>query len=317
MTAFLNITLGLIGIVLLYYGAEWLVNGGAAIARKMKVQPLVIGLTLVAFGTSAPELVVSVDAALTGHGDVCIGNVVGSNICNIALILGLCALISPIPVNARLFKMDVPVLVFASITLVVFHALSAGITRWQGGLFFAGLIIYTLQNLQASRKEETAKEDTAPAETPRQINVLFALFLFAGGLLTLVAGGKMLVKSAVYAAQLCQIPEAIIGLTVVAVGTSLPELATSVVAARKGENDIAVGNVVGSNIFNILGILGIAPLLKPIHAPGIAMTDMAVMIFLTLILVPVMKTGFRISRREGLFLLGIYILYVIWLIQGS
>ena len=129
MTAFLNITLGLIGIVLLYYGAEWLVNGGAAIARKMKGQPLVIGLTLVAFGTSAPELVVSVDAALTGHGDVCIGNVVGSNICNIALILGLCALISPIPVNARLFKMDVPVLVFASITLVVFHALSAGINK--------------------------------------------------------------------------------------------------------------------------------------------------------------------------------------------
>lgn len=308
--------IGIIGIALLYYGAEWLVNGGTAIARKMQIPPLVIGLTLVAFGTSAPELVVSVDAALTGHGDVCIGNVVGSNICNIALILGLCAVISPIPVNAELFKKDVPVLFFSSAALLVFHALSGGLTRWQGIIFFAGLTVYTLTSLRSARKENPGNETPATAEAPREINVLFALLLFAGGLLTLVAGGKMLVKAAVHIAQLCQVPEAVIGLTIVAVGTSLPELATSVVAAQKGEKDIAVGNVIGSNIFNVLGILGIAPLLKPIHAPGIAMTDMAVMIFLTLILIPIMKTGHKVSRKEGMFLLGIYLLYVIWLIRG-
>ena len=309
MQIFLHLFFGIGSIALLYYGAEWLVSGGSAIARKMKVPSLVIGLTLVAFGTSAPELVVSVDAALSGHGDVSIGNVVGSNIANIALILGLCALLAPLPVNKALFRTDVPVLIAASILLLIFHRISGGITRWQGVIFLAGLLGYTLYNLCSSHQESTG-EDSAG----RRIGTAMALLMAAGGLAALVAGGKLLVKSAVFIAELCHVPEAVIGLTIVAVGTSLPELATSVVAAKKGETDIAIGNVVGSNIFNILGILGVAPILAPIHAPGISNTDMIFMLFLSLALVPIMKTGFKIDRREGLFLLGIYAVYVLWLI---
>jgi cation:H+ antiporter len=285
------------------------VNGGSAIARKMKVPSLVIGLTLVAFGTSAPELVVSVDAALSGHGDVSIGNVVGSNIANIALILGLCALISPLPVNRILFKMDVPVLFLASILLVVFQWISGGITRWQGVIFLAGLIAYTLYNLMSSHRDDSG-EDTTACRTGTGM----ALLMTIGGLAALIIGGKLLVKSAVFMAALCHVPEAVVGLTIVAVGTSLPELATSVVAAKKGETDIAIGNVVGSNIFNILGILGVSGVLAPIHAPGISNTDMIFMLFLSLALVPIMKSGFKIDRREGIFLLAAYTVYVGWLI---
>ena len=309
MQIFLNLFFGIGSIILLYYGAEWLVGGGSAIARKMKVPSLVIGLTLVAFGTSAPELVVSVDAALTGHGDVSIGNVVGSNSANIALILGLGALLTPLPVNRILFKMDVPVLVLASVLLLIFHRISGGITRWQGGIFLAGLIAYTLYNLLSSKRKND-DEDLVPCRTGTGM----ALLMAAGGLAALIVGGKLLVKSAVFIAGLCHVPEAVVGLTIVAVGTSLPELATSVVAARKGETDIAIGNVVGSNIFNILGILGMAPVLAPIHAPGISNTDMIFMLFLTLALVPIMKSGFKIDRREGIFLLAVYAIYVGWLI---
>ena len=314
MEILINICMGILGIGLLYYGAEWLVTGGVAIAKKCKVPPLVIGLTLVAFGTSAPELVVSADAALSGHGDVSIGNVVGSNICNIALILGLCAVISPLKVNKKLFKADAPLLVIASIVLLLFHAMSGGITRWQGTIFFAGIITYTLLSLYFGRKNGAEEDESMQT---KEIAVWLAVIMVIGGLAALVGGGKFLVKAAVYAAHLCKVPEAIIGLTIVAVGTSLPELATSVVAARKGEADIAIGNVVGSNIFNILCILGVAPLLAPIHAPGISMTDMGVMLFLSVILIPIMRTGFSINRREGWFLLGIYGVYLLWLIRGT
>ena len=176
-------------------------------------------------------------------------------------------------------------------------------------IFLAGLIAYTLYNLLSSRKENSC-EDTAGSRTGMGMALLMAI----GGLAALIIGGKLLVKSAVFMAALCHVPEAVVGLTIVAVGTSLPELATSVVAARKGETDIAIGNVVGSNIFNILGILGVAPILAPIHAPGISDTDMIFMLFLSLALVPIMKSGFKIDRREGIFLLAVYAVYVGWLI---
>lgn len=313
MQFFINTVAGIAGLALLYFGAGWLVHGGSAIARKMKVPPLVIGLTLVACGTSMPELVVSVDAALTGHGDVSIGNVIGSNIANIALILGICAMIAPLPVNARLFKWDVPVLVLSTVVLAFFHWYSGGLTTWQGGILLLGMIAYTLWNLYASRQEEKKQQLTG---TPREYNdkLPLALLQFAGGLGALVVGGKILVWSAVYIAGVCRIPEAVIGLTVVAVGTSMPELATSVVAAQKGEKDIAVGNVIGSNIFNILGIMGLAALLEPIHAPGIGRGDLGILIFLTAALIPIIKTGHKITRQEGIFLLAIYGLYLLLMI---
>ena len=314
MTTFLHICGGILGLVLLYYGAEWLVAGGVTIARRLKISPLVIGLTLVAFGTSAPELVVSISASLSCHGDVSIGNVVGSNICNIALILGLCAVVSPLVVNPKLFRLDMPVLLGASLLMTGFYRMSGGITRWQGSILFFCLLIYTGWLICKGRKEEQPPEESSPEASSRGIPL--SLLMVGGGLAALVCGGNFFVDSAVHIARLCSVPEAVIGLTVVAVGTSLPELATSLVAAFRKETDIAIGNVVGSNIFNLLSILGITPIISPISAPGISMIDLGVMLFLVVILFPIMRTGYSISRREGLLLTAIYIAYTVWLVIG-
>ena len=244
---------GLIGLVLLYYGAEYLVRGGSAIASRSCVSPLVIGLTLVAFGTSAPELFVSTGAALHGFGDICIGNVVGSNICNIALILGLSALIAPLAVNAELFKRDLPIMILASVVLTVVCLFYGGIGRIVGLLFTVGIVAYTVVGIRSS----SVKCETHPPEMSRTTAYLAVI----GGLLALVGGAKLILSGAVALEKHFGVADEFVALTVVAVGTSLPELATSVVAARKGEADIAIGNVVGSNIFNILGILGVSALL--------------------------------------------------------
>ncbi|MBR2626045.1 MAG: calcium/sodium antiporter [Lentisphaeria bacterium] len=301
---------GIAGIALLYYGAEYLIKGGVSIALKLKVPALVIGLTLVAFGTSAPELVVSIDATLKGSGDISIGNVLGSNICNIALILGLSAVIAPLTVQKKLYRFDLPLLTVTSILMVVFCLLSGGITRWQGGIFFAGILTYTIYSIYAGKKSGADDEDVSSSKIYSY--AVSALFV-AGGLIGLVAGAKLFVNAAIFIARAGGISDAVIGLTVVALGTSLPELATSVVAACKGEQDIAIGNVIGSNIFNILCILGIAPLISPIHAPEINWIDLGTMIFLTVSLFPIMRTNWKISRAEGAFLLLIYIAYTAYL----
>ena len=311
MNAFLTVAGGVAGIALLYYGAEYLIKGGVSIALKLKVPALVIGLTLVAFGTSAPELVVSIDAALKGSGDISIGNVVGSNICNIALILGLSALIAPLAVQKKLLKFDLPVLIFISVLMGVFSFVSKGITRWQGGVFFAGIIAYTLYSLYSGKKDGSDESDEV-SNSKIYPYYLAAIFV-VGGLFGLIAGAKLFVNAAIFIARAGGISDAVIGLTVVALGTSLPELATSVVAAIKGEQDIAIGNVIGSNIFNILCILGIAPLISPIHAPEIDLVDLATMLFVTVALFPIMRTGWKINRAEGAFFLLIYIAYTAYL----
>ena len=313
MLTLLNLFYGAAGILLLYYGAEFLVKGGVKIAYKFKISPLVVGLTLVAFGTSAPELVVSVDSALKGLGNISIGNVVGSNICNIALILGLCALITPLNVNKQLFRLDVPLMVASSALLALFCIVGKGVNRWQGALFFAGVVIYTIYSIRYAGKSQQsdAVTEVAPESSG---NLLFAVLLVAGGLASLVCGSKLFVNSAVYIAKLLKISDAVIGLTVVAVGTSLPELATSVVAALKGEKDIAIGNVVGSNIFNVLAICGIAPLIAPISCPGISVVDMIMMLAVSLLLWIMMKTEYSISRREGAVLFIIYCAYTVYLL---
>jgi cation:H+ antiporter len=300
----------ILGLGLLYYGADFLVKGGADIALKMKVPPLVIGLTLVAYGTSAPEFVVSVDAAIKGLGDVSLGNIVGSNTCNIALILGLCAVITPLQVNPKLLKFDVGIMIAAAAVLLGFYVLNCGVNRLEAVFLLLGCIMYTVWNFYASRNDE--KDQT---EMPKpKYSIWVSIFMVTGGLAALICGARLLVNSSMTLAHWCGISEAVIGLTVVAVGTSLPELATSVVAAIKKEQDIAIGNVVGSNIFNILGILGVAPLFNPIKAQGISYVDMLLMLGVSLFLDLIMKSGMKISRKEGGVLLLIYALYTVYLV---
>ena len=323
MSSFLTIAGGVVGIALLYYGAEYLIKGGVSIALKMQVSTLVIGLTLVAFGTSMPEFVVSADAAIkgaqgvAGAGDISIGNVVGSNICNIALILGLCAVIRPLPVNKQFLKNEVWWMLGSAILLAVFHYFFQGLSRWAGAIFLLGIIAFTCLSYRSGRKLEMQKSQEEKAAEIQEnagkiLPVGLSLVLVIGGLLALIGGGKLFVNSAVLIAQLMGISEAVIGLTIVAVGTSMPELATSVVAAIKGENDIAIANVVGSNIFNILAILGVAPLIAPIKSAGISMTDMYIMLGVSILLIAFMKQR-KINRWMGAIFLVIYTAYTVWL----
>ena len=298
---------GLVGLVLLYYGAEYLVRGGSAIASRSRVSPLVIGLTLVAFGTSAPELFVSTGAALNGLGDICIGNVVGSNICNIALILGLSALISPLAVNVELFKRDLPIMIFASGALTAICLFCGGIGRIVGLLFTIGIVVYTIVGV----KSASQKCEAHPPEMSRGTAYLAVI----GGLLALVGGAKLILLGAVAIEKHFGVADEFVALTVVAVGTSLPELATSVVAARKGEADIAIGNVVGSNIFNILGILGVSALLKPVAIEGMDGVDFGMMLATAVGLWPLMGARGRLGRFEGILLLAVYGVYLWWLVH--
>ena len=303
---------GLIGLVLLYYGAEYLVRGGSAIASRSCVSPLVIGLTLVAFGTSAPELFVSTGAALHGLGDICIGNVVGSNICNVALILGLSALISPLAVNAELFKRDLPIMILVSVVLTVVCLFCGGIGRVVGLLFTIGIIAYTVIGIKSS-PEKCGAETTPPQDGTLSRGMAYLAVI--GGLLALVGGAKLILLGAVAIEKHFGVADEFVALTVVAIGTSLPELATSVVAAKKGAADIAIGNVVGSNIFNILGILGVSALLRPVAIEGMDWVDFGMMLVTAIGLWPLMGARGRLGRFEGILLLAIYGIYLWWLVH--
>ena len=302
---------GLIGLALLYYGAEYLVRGGSAIASRSCVSPLVIGLTLVAFGTSAPELFVSTGAALHGLGDICIGNVVGSNICNIALILGLSALLSPLAVNAELFKRDLPIMILVSVVLTVVCLFCGGIGRVVGLLFTIGIFAYTVIGIKSS-PEKCGAETTPPQDGTLSRGMAYLAVI--GGLLALIGGAKLILLGAVALEKHFGVADEFVALTVVAVGTSLPELATSVVAAKKGEADIAIGNVVGSNIFNILGILGVSALLKPVAIEGMDWVDFGMMLVTAIGLWPLMGARGRLGRFEGILLLVVYGIYLWWLV---
>ena len=319
MSVFISLLWLAIGSAALYYGAEWLVGGGSKTAKKLGISPLIIGLTLVAYGTSAPELVVSVDSALAGQGGISIGNVVGSNICNIALILGLCAVITPLTVNRAMLKSDVPVMALTAVAFCLIYWWQDGIGRIGGAILFAGFVLYNAKVIIGAKKEaalnrsvETApEEDGDKAEKPLYLYLLLA----ALGLVVLVLGSKAFLRGAVEIAKLTGLSETVIGLTIVAVGTSLPELATSVVAAIKGERDIAIGNVVGSNIFNILLIMGVAPLITPLTGANIQPMDLIALLATTFLLIPFMITGFRLNRAEGVILLAMYGAYTAWLIS--
>ena len=301
------------GLVLLYFGAEWLVGGGASLAVKAGVTPLVVGLTVVAFGTSCPELVVSVDAAISHHGEISIGNIVGSNIFNIAFILGLSAMIRPLKVQMQLIRFDTPIMIAASILFVIFF-LDKKINRPEALILFAGIFVYTVVVVRMARKEvKKNRDDGIPGEVHAEYGLEVCVFLIIAGLTALVVGARVFVQGSVMIAQNFKISEAVIGLTIVAAGTSLPELATSVVAAAKKQADISIGNIVGSNIFNILCIIGIAGLISPIYAPGISPVDIGMMLITAILLFPIMKTGFIINRIEGFVLIVIYLGYLWYL----
>lgn len=296
------------GLLLLYFGAEYLVRGGSAIAARSRISPLVIGLTLVAFGTSAPELFVSACAALRGLGDVCVGNIVGSNICNIALILGLTALVAPIGVNPLILKRDLPVAVVASLLLTAVWWFCGGIGPVLGLVFLAGLVVYTVISVwSASDWAETLRPEMSSGA---------AWFGVVGGLIALIVGSRMLLAGAVAIEKRFGVPDEFVALTVIAVGTSLPELATSVIAARDGEADIALGNIIGSNIFNILGILGLSALLRPVTITGLSTVDFGMMIATAVLLWPLLGARGRLARAEGVILLLVYVGYLIWLVNS-
>lgn len=309
-----SVTLLILSLFALYIGAGWLVKGSTEIALKANISNLVIGLTIVAFGTSAPELVVSLNASMSGQGDIAIGNIVGSNIFNIALILGVSAAIHPLQAKRQLTRIDIPILIVASIAITILFW-DGKLGRLEGGIFLVAIIAYTLFSLYYSRKHEK-KIEKEIGELDKQPEPWYKDLLYiAGGLAILIFASDLLVDNAVSIAQELGISEAVIGLTVVAAGTSMPELATSVVSALKKNPDIAIGNIVGSNLFNILAIAGTSSLVHPIVSKNINYIDLLVMLGLTLLLFPLVKSGQKISRAEGWLLIIMYVGYLGWLLK--
>jgi cation:H+ antiporter len=351
------------GLGMLYFGSEWLVRGSVNIAKKMQVSQLVIGLTIVAFGTSTPELVVSINAALSGQADISLGNVVGSNIANIGLILGLSAAIFPLAVHINTIRREVPIMIGAALALILLSLFDNEITQIEGVLLVLSLIVFVYFSYKQSRKEEERKgketrvsefdanerqtmtiEDISPvietaSDPVRHVarkdgkgqpkgstsirtpttdisapSFVKSISLIAVGLTLLYFGATFTVDNAVVIATAVGISERIVGLTIVAIGTSLPELITSVVAAKKKHLDLSVGNIVGSNIFNVLSIVGISAAIAGVSVNPDIFIDYAVMIAFSLVLIPIMRSGFVISRIEGYGLVAAYSVYLLILL---
>ena len=309
----MDIVFIVLGIALLYVGGDLLVRNASLLASRWGIPPMIIGLTVVSFGTSAPELAASVSAALQGAPEIAIGNVVGSNIANVALILGLTAVIRPLSAQAQFLRRDTPLMIGVALLLGVLF-LDGGLGRIEGAIFVLGLTGYLLLLLRSDESPEVEVEYEQEFTPKPNVSAWLAGGGVLLGLLALVAGAQLLVSGATSIARSLGVPELIIGLTLVAIGTSLPELATSAIAAAKGESDIALGNIVGSNIFNILGILGITILVRPIDLPfGSIAIDLAVMVAVSALLWPFLRTGMRLGRREGATFLMLYVAYVVYL----
>lgn len=311
------------GLVVLVVGAEIFVRGASRVAVLMGISPLVIGLTVAAFGTSSPEVAVAVQSAYAGAGDLALGNVLGSNICNILLILGISALVVPLVVHEQLVRIDVPVMVGVSF-LTLGLALDGEVSRIDGLILVALAVWYTVFLFRLSSKGATAPgvvdADVDVPEAGLAASLPFNLMLIPVGLALLILGGRWLVSGAVTIAEAYGVSELVIGLTVVAIGTSLPELATCLIAIYRGERDMAVGNIVGSNIFNLLFVLGIASVVAPsgIPVPDAAIRfDIPVMIAVAVACLPIFFSGHRIARWEGMLFLAYYVAYTVYLILSS
>jgi cation:H+ antiporter len=303
------------GSIALFAGADFLIRGSSALALKLGISPLVVGLTVVAFATSSPELLVSINAALSGNPGITLGNVIGSNICNIGLILGVSAIITPLMVNLRVVKREIPVMIAANILLFVF-LIEGSINRIEGLIMLTGMIAYIMFSYKTTlnSKDEKAKETDHTHVNKKQAKLWLSIVLMITGLALLAGGSELFVKGSVQFAKALGVSDVVIGLTVVAFGTSIPELITSIVAAFKNQNDIAFGNIIGSCIFNILSIIGISSLIVPLQSAGIKLIDLLVMLGLSILILPLSKTGFVIKRWEGLLLFSIYLFYTVFVV---
>lgn len=309
MLIWLLVMLG--GLVLLATGAEGLVRGSSALALRFGVTPLVVGLTVVAFGTGSPELFVSIQAAYKGESGIALGNIVGSNISNVALILGVSAIARPMKVRSELIKREVPLMIAITVALCLL-LLDGWLSRLEGLLLVVGSISYTILAYIAARRDRSAlvaDEFKEALVEPRRAAWLDLLFVVVGFAL-LLAGANLLLLGAVTIAEQFGVSQVVIGLTIVAIGTSLPELAASVVASVKREPDVAFGNAIGSNILNILLILGVAALIRPIETAGLRIFDIGALLASAVILLPLMWRGWVLNRWEGAILVAAYVAYL-------
>jgi cation:H+ antiporter len=303
------------GLALLAVGAEGLVRGSTAIALRLGVTPLVVGLTVVAFGTGSPELFVSVEAAYGGNSGIALGNIVGSNISNIALILGVSALARPMHVRSELIRREMPLMIVVTLFLCAL-LLDGALSRLDGLSLVAGAVAYTVAAYAAAKRDRSAvvaSEFDEALAAPKRAAWLDTAFILAG-LTALLVGARLLLGGATVVAEWFGISQVVIGLTVVAIGTSLPELATSVVSAVRGEADVAFGNVIGSNILNILCILGVAALIRPFEVEGLRPLDLGVLVGSSVFVIPLMWRGSVLNRWEGAVLLTGYVVYLYSLI---
>ena len=314
----MTVLLLLAGLVLLTFGADVLVKGASSLAGSLGISPLIIGLTVVAFGTSAPEMSVSVSSAFKGSAEIAVGNVVGSNIFNVLFILGVSAIAASLVVQKQLVRFDIPIMIYASF-IVLLMSIDGQISRFDGLLLFAGIIAYTVFLIKEARREGVlvveGGDDIAPPQ-PLWKNII----LIVVGLVMLVVGSQWLVDGAVEIAKYFGLSELVIGLTIVAAGTSLPELATSVMASLKGERDIAIGNIVGSNIFNIGAVLGLSSIVAPQGlsvANSLLTIDIPVMILVALVCLPVLLSNYTITRTDGVAFLACYVVYVTYIVLAA
>mgnify|MGYP002772547970 CR=1 FL=1 len=353
----INIVLLVLGVIIVLKGADWLTDGAVNIATRFGVSQMVIGLTIVAMGTSMPEFCVSMVSALKGTPDLAVGNVVGSNTLNTLLIVGCSALVAPIMVKRSSVKRDIPFAVVASLLMLLF-CLDGAIGRVDAAVFFAGFCLFMFVTLkyakttegpaasvatngaatataiseastsQASSSEASSSETSAPEASSSETSapkasqasgtsMLKAVVMLVVGLLCLIAGSNMFVDNASFVASSLGVSDAVIGLTIVAGGTSLPELATSMVSAKKGNSDIAIGNVIGSNVFNILMIIGITGLVKPMHIAGITTLDLIMMLASMLLMWFFCRTTYKVKRWEGAVLTIVYLAYLTWLVMNA
>ena len=313
------------GLILLLVGAEVLVRGAAYLSQELGIAPLVVGLTVVAFGTSSPELAVSLNSVYTGEADISVGNIVGSNILNILLVLGIASVITPMRVSKQILKQDLPLVILISV-LTYFFAMDMRINRWEGAILFSGLIIYIIYLMRKS-SSLTAFEEELPEESQSwgmKISWLpewlYNITLVAIGLGMLILGSRWLVTDSVIIARYFGISELVIGLTVISIGTSLPEIATSVLAGLRKKKDIAVGNVVGSNLFNLMMVLGLTSLISP-HGLDVSATalhiDIPYMIAIAVIAYPIFFTNWAVDRWEGFLFLLLYVGYTYYIMQNA
>lgn len=309
MTMIFDIVLIIAGVAMVLYGADRLTEGASALARRMNVSEIIIGLTIVAAGTSAPELFVSLVSALKGTPDMAIGNVVGSNTMNAMLIVGCAAVVAPMSISRNTVRKDIPFAVAASVLLPLL-AIDSAIGRIDGIILLAGFAAFMYYTLSQAKAGETAPSDETKMQNP-WLSVFFVVL----GLALLVIGSNIFVDSASRVAYALGLSEAVVGLTIVAGGTSLPELATSVVAARKGQSAIAIGNVIGSNVFNILMILGLTATISPMQIQGITDIDLSMMLGSIVMVWLFSRTKYTVERWEGALLAVVYIAYVCWLLS--